>query len=104
VPDTKKRPITEALPTFSSQNGERTTAILLAKASQSRYGLSPFLCLNGDLMSNRAVWNIRRRHEWLATPTKAKKLSRRSRVRVGLQDALERKGLVPVDERVQETS
>lgn len=42
-------------------------------------------------MANYAVWNIRKRHEWLAKPSKGKYLSRRKRARVGLQDALDRK-------------
>lgn len=42
-------------------------------------------------MSNRAIWNVRRRHEWLATPLKAKRIKRSVRVRCGLQDALDRK-------------
>ncbi len=42
-------------------------------------------------MSNRPVWNIRRRHEWLATPLKGKRLSRRKRARIGLEQAAERK-------------
>ncbi|HEY3497386.1 MAG TPA: hypothetical protein VGK73_21970 [Polyangiaceae bacterium] len=42
-------------------------------------------------MSNRAVWNVRRRHEWLATPLKGKRLKRRKRARIGLQQALDRK-------------
>jgi hypothetical protein len=42
-------------------------------------------------MSNRAIWNVRRRHEWLATPLKGKRLKRRKRVRIGLQQALDRK-------------
>jgi hypothetical protein len=42
-------------------------------------------------MSNRPLWNIRRRHEWLATPLKAKHLSRRKRARIGLEQAAERK-------------
>ena len=42
-------------------------------------------------MANRAIWNVRRRHEWLATPLKAKRLKRAVRVRCGLQDALDRK-------------
>jgi hypothetical protein len=43
-------------------------------------------------MSNRALWNVRRRHEWLATPLKGKHLKRRKRLRIGLQQALDRKG------------
>jgi hypothetical protein len=42
-------------------------------------------------MSNYAVWNTRLRHEWLAKPAKGKYLSRRKRVRCGLEDALIRK-------------
>ena len=42
-------------------------------------------------MSNYALWNIRKRHEWLSTPQKPKRLSRRKRARVGLQEALDRK-------------
>ena len=41
-------------------------------------------------MSNRAIWNVRLRHEWLQKPGKAKRVKRRSRLRVGLQDAIER--------------
>ncbi|HVR21148.1 MAG TPA: hypothetical protein VMS65_15655 [Polyangiaceae bacterium] len=42
-------------------------------------------------MSNRSLWNVRRRHEWLATPLKGKHLKKRKRVRIGLEQALERK-------------
>ncbi|MBN2195012.1 MAG: hypothetical protein JW751_19500 [Polyangiaceae bacterium] len=42
-------------------------------------------------MSNRAIWNVRRRHEWLATPCKGKHLKRRKRIRIGLEEALQRK-------------
>ena len=42
-------------------------------------------------MSNRAIWNVRRRHEWLTTPLKKKRLTRRKRLRIGLEQALERK-------------
>jgi hypothetical protein len=41
-------------------------------------------------MSNRAIWNVRQRHEWLQKPHKGKRLKRRSRLRVGLQEALDR--------------
>ena len=40
---------------------------------------------------NRSVWNVRRRHEWLATPLKGKRLKKRKRVRIGLEQAIERK-------------
>lgn len=42
-------------------------------------------------MANRAIWNMRRRHEWLATPLKGKRLKKRARTRIGLEDALARK-------------
>jgi hypothetical protein len=42
-------------------------------------------------MSNRSIWNVQRRHEWLATPLKGKRLNRRKRARIGLEQALERK-------------
>lgn len=42
-------------------------------------------------MSNRSLWNVRRRHEWLASPLKGKSLKRRKRARIGLEQALERK-------------
>ena len=44
-------------------------------------------------MSNRAIWSMKKRHEWLATPLKAKKMKRSGRVRIGLQDAMDRKGI-----------
>lgn len=42
-------------------------------------------------MSNRAIWDIRQRHEWLTKPQKAKRLKHRARTRIGLQAALDRK-------------
>lgn len=42
-------------------------------------------------MSNRAIWDVRQRHVWLATPAKGKRLKRRSRNRIGLQAALDLK-------------
>jgi hypothetical protein len=44
-------------------------------------------------MANRAIWSMRKRHEWLTTPLKPKKMKRSGRLRIGLQDALDRKGL-----------
>jgi hypothetical protein len=38
-------------------------------------------------MSNRALWNVRRRHEWLTTPLKSKRFKLRQRKRVGAEDA-----------------
>ncbi len=46
-------------------------------------------------MSNRALWSVRKRHEWLATPLKAKRVKRSASLRCGLQDSMDRKaGLV----------
>lgn len=42
-------------------------------------------------MSNRSIWNVRRRHEWLTTPLKGKHLKARKRNRIGLQAAIDRK-------------
>ena len=42
-------------------------------------------------MSNRALWNVRKRHEWLATPLKTKRVKRAQRLRCGLQEAMDRK-------------
>jgi len=42
-------------------------------------------------MSNRSLWNVRKRHEWLTTPLKGKKLKARKRARIGLQAAIDRK-------------
>ncbi len=42
-------------------------------------------------MANRAIWNVRKRHEWLASPLKAKRVKRAQRLRNGQQDAIDRK-------------
>lgn len=42
-------------------------------------------------MSNRAIWNVRLRHEWLQKPHKGKRIKRRTRLRVGLQEAMDRR-------------
>jgi hypothetical protein len=42
-------------------------------------------------MANRAIWNVRKRHEWLAKPLKTKRVKRAQRLRCGLQDAMDRK-------------
>ena len=42
-------------------------------------------------MSNRSLWNVRKRHEWLTTPIKAKPIKARKRARIGLQAAIDRK-------------
>ncbi len=41
-------------------------------------------------MANYALWNVRKRHEWLAKSKIKEKMSRRGRVRVGLQAAIDR--------------
>jgi hypothetical protein len=43
------------------------------------------------IMANRAIWNVRKRHEWLATPLKSKRIKRAARLRCGLQEAIDRK-------------
>ncbi len=47
-------------------------------------------------MANRAIWSMRKRHEWLASPLKPKRVKRAGRIRCGLQDALDRNAK-PVD-------
>jgi hypothetical protein len=42
-------------------------------------------------MSNRSIWSVRQRHEWLRTAGKGKRLKRRKRLRVGIEQALQRK-------------
>ena len=42
-------------------------------------------------MANYPVWDIRLRHEWLATPLRKKRIKRRNAKRVGLLDAIERR-------------
>jgi len=46
-------------------------------------------------MANRAIWNVRKRHEWLAKPLKSKRVKRSTRLRCGLQDAIDRKAGTP---------
>ena len=48
-------------------------------------------------MANRAIWNVRKRHEWLAKPMKARRIKRSARLRIGLQDAMDRKATTPVE-------
>jgi hypothetical protein len=38
-------------------------------------------------MSNRAIWDVRQRHEWLTTPLKKKRFKRRSRQRLSADTA-----------------
>jgi len=42
-------------------------------------------------MANTAKWNVRLRHEWLATPLKKKRLKRCQKARIGLLEAEQRK-------------
>lgn len=42
-------------------------------------------------MANTPKWNIRLRHEWLATPLKKKRVKRSQKARIGLLDAEARK-------------
>lgn len=42
-------------------------------------------------MANRAIWSVRQKHEWLATPKKGKRLKKRKRVRIGLEAAAMRR-------------
>jgi hypothetical protein len=42
-------------------------------------------------MANRAIWSMRKRHEWLQTPLKPKRVKRATRLRNGMQDAIDRK-------------
>jgi hypothetical protein len=58
----------------------------------------------GNFMSNRAIWNVRLRHVWLATPLKGKRLKRRQRLRIGLEDALQRKAKSSAAEPAQTES
>ena len=43
-------------------------------------------------MSNRKIWGVRQRHVWLQTPLKGKRVKKRARLRIGLQEAIDRKG------------
>jgi hypothetical protein len=52
-------------------------------------------------MSNRALWSMKKKHEWLATPLKAKRVKRAVRVRCGLQDAMDRKAAPVVTEETK---
>ena len=36
-------------------------------------------------MSNRAIWNVRLRHEWLRKPKKGARMKNRDRVRLGMK-------------------
>jgi hypothetical protein len=55
-------------------------------------------------MSNRAIWNVRLRHVWLSTPLKGKRMKKRQRVRIGLEDALNRKAAKAQPETTEQQS
>jgi hypothetical protein len=42
-------------------------------------------------MANRAIWSMRKRHEWLGKPMKPRRVKRSVRLRCGLQDAMDRR-------------
>ncbi|MCA9585024.1 MAG: hypothetical protein KC657_06680 [Myxococcales bacterium] len=42
-------------------------------------------------MANRAIWSMKRRHEWLGKSLKKRRVKRATRVRCGLQDAMDRR-------------
>lgn len=42
-------------------------------------------------MANRAIWSVRQKHEWLATPKKGKRLKKRKRTRIGIEAAAARR-------------
>lgn len=44
-----------------------------------------------DIMANTPKWNIRLRHEWLATPLKKKRIKKSQKARIGMLDAEARK-------------
>ncbi len=45
------------------------------------------------------LWNVRLRHEWLTTSIKGKRLKKRKRERIGLEEALQRKQAPPAAEQ-----
>jgi hypothetical protein len=52
-------------------------------------------------MANRAIWSMRLRHEWLKSPLKSSRMKKSQRIRVGLEDALQRKALAAGDEKAK---
>ena len=44
-------------------------------------------------MANRAIWSMRLRHEWLKSPIKSARMKKSQRIRIGLEDALQRKAV-----------
>ena len=49
-------------------------------------------------MANTPKWNIRLRHEWLATPLKKKRIKRCQKLRLGILEAESRKKQKPAAE------
>jgi hypothetical protein len=82
--------------TLGSRHGSAFFRPLLLRSGLRSSRSLPIGCVPvrrlGNFMSNRAIWNVRLRHVWLATPLKGKRLKRRQRLRIGLEDALARKG------------
>jgi len=78
------RPSRGALPTACSCTKQRRTAL-------PRLQSGPLFAIVRGPMANRAIWSMRKRHEWLTTPLKKKRIKRATRVRCGLQDAMDRK-------------
>ena len=72
------------------KNRENASIVTLAAPEELQGGR--FSAREGPLDMNRSVWNVRRRHEWLATPLKGKPLKKRKRLRIGLEQARARKG------------
>lgn len=53
-------------------------------------------------MANTSLWNVRKRHEWLAKPSKKEKMTRRGRLRIGLQAAMDRRAAADKDQASKE--
>ena len=59
--------------------------------SRQEYDSNRQLTEIGIGMANRAIWSMRLRHEWLKKPLKKARFKKSQRIRVGLEDALQRK-------------
>jgi hypothetical protein len=51
----------------------------------------PAAAILGNIMSNRALWDVRKRHVWLSNPAKPAHTKLRTRKRCGLQAAMDRR-------------
>jgi hypothetical protein len=80
----------QALAAAKSGRHEKSGTVRLAMGQDFGLGCRPDFG-EPEEMSNRAIWNVRLRHVWLATPLKGKRLKRRQRLRIGLEEALLRK-------------